>query len=116
MAGAGLFLAIRASDGSGSCCLINIGLRVFLADSSEHLSGGHILNVCVNAIHAGSTDDDPAKWRVTQGMLEHEIAKVRKAEAEHSGEKGKIRRKIGFSRIDSPLFTASAASMASAEI
>ena len=52
--------------------------------------------MCVNAIHAGSTDDDPAKWLVTQGMLEHEIAKVKKAKAEHSGEKGKSRRKIGF--------------------
>ena len=52
--------------------------------------------MCVNAIHAGSTDDDPAKWLVTQGMLEHEIAKVKKAKAEHSGEKGRNRRMIGF--------------------
>jgi hypothetical protein len=29
-------------------------------------------------------------------MLEREIAKVRKAKAEHSGEKGKSRRRIGF--------------------
>jgi hypothetical protein len=50
----------------------------------------------MNAIHAGSTDADPAKWRVTQGMLEREIAKVRKAKAEHSGGKGKNRRRIGF--------------------
>ncbi|MCX6847498.1 MAG: hypothetical protein NTY98_01110 [Verrucomicrobia bacterium] len=60
------------------------------------LSGGDILNMCVNAIHAGSTDDDPAMWLVTQKMLEHEIAKVKKAKAEHSGEKGKSRRRIGF--------------------
>jgi hypothetical protein len=51
---------------------------------------------CVNAIHAGSTDDDPAKWLVTQKMLRHEIAKVKKAKAEHSGEKGRNRRMIGF--------------------
>jgi hypothetical protein len=50
----------------------------------------------VNAIHAGSTDADPAKWMVTQMMLEHEIAKVKKSKAEHSGEKGKNRRMIGF--------------------
>jgi SpoVK/Ycf46/Vps4 family AAA+-type ATPase len=49
-----------------------------LAELSRGLSGGDILNVCVNAIHAGSTDADPAKWLVTQGMLEREIAKVRK--------------------------------------
>lgn len=67
-----------------------------LAGLSRGLSGGDILNVCVNAIHAGSADDDPAKWQVTQGMLEREIAKVRKAKAEHSGEKGKNRRRIGF--------------------
>ena len=53
-------------------------------------------NVCVNAIHAGSMDADPAKWMVTQAMLEREIAKVRKAKAEHAGEKGKSRRRIGF--------------------
>jgi hypothetical protein len=67
-----------------------------LAELSRGLSGGDILNVCVNAIHAGSTDDDPAKWVVTQEMLEREIRKVRKAKAEHSGEKGKSRRRIGF--------------------
>ena len=36
------------------------------------------------------------KWRVTQAILEREIAKVKKAKAEHSGEKGKNRRRIGF--------------------
>jgi hypothetical protein len=29
-------------------------------------------------------------------MLEREIAKAKKAKAEHSGEKGKNRRRIGF--------------------
>ena len=67
-----------------------------LAELSRGLSGGDILNVCVNAIYAGSTDADPAKWAVTQGMLEREIAKVKKAKAEHSGERGKERRVIGF--------------------
>ena len=67
-----------------------------LAELSKGLSGGDILNVCVNAIHAGSTDADPAKWLVTQKMLEREIRKVRKAKTEHAGEKGKSRRRIGF--------------------
>jgi ATP-dependent 26S proteasome regulatory subunit len=70
--------------------------NAILAALSRGLSGGDILNVCVNAIHAGSVDADPAKWRVTQEMLEREIAKVRKAKAEHSGEKGRARRRIGF--------------------
>jgi len=64
-----------------------------LAELSRGLSGGDILNVCVNATHAGSTDDDSAKWRVTQEMLEQEIKKMRRAKAEHSGEKGKVRRR-----------------------
>lgn len=40
---------------------------------SRGLSGGDILNICVNATHAGSTDAAPAKWRVTQEMMEREI-------------------------------------------
>jgi hypothetical protein len=31
---------------------------------------------------------DSAKWTVTQPMLEREIAKVKNAKAEHSGEQG----------------------------
>jgi hypothetical protein len=38
-----------------------------LMELSRGLSGGDILNVCVNAIYAGSVDVDPAKWMVTQG-------------------------------------------------
>ena len=67
-----------------------------LAELSRGLSGGDILNVCVNAIYAGSVDADSAKWAVTQGMLEREIGKVRKAKAEHSGERQVPKRRIGF--------------------
>ena len=67
-----------------------------LAELSKGLCGGDILNVCVNAIHVGSTNADPAKWMVTQAMLEREIAKAKKAKAEHTGEKSKSRRRIGF--------------------
>ena len=47
-----------------------------LAEPLRGLSGGEILNVCVNAIYAGSADADSAKWTVTQGMLEREIGKA----------------------------------------
>jgi hypothetical protein len=67
-----------------------------LAGLSKGLSGGDILNVCVNAIYAGSVDADLTKWMVTHGMLEQEIAKVKKAKAEHSGEKQGAKRWIGF--------------------
>ena len=68
-----------------------------LAELSKGLSGGDILNICVNAIHTGSTDPNPERWMVTQGMIEREIAKAKKAKAEHSGERaGQKRRKIGF--------------------
>jgi hypothetical protein len=50
----------------------------------------------VNSIHAGSVDEDPAKWAVTQGMQEREISKVKKAKVEHSGERNGPRRSIGF--------------------
>jgi hypothetical protein len=52
--------------------------------------------MCLNAINTGSIGDDSAKWMVTQMMLEHEIVKVKKSKAEHSGEKGKSRMVIGF--------------------
>lgn len=67
-----------------------------LAELSRGLSGGDILNICMNAIYAGSVDADPANWSVTQAMLERELAKAQKAKAEHSGEKSKNRRRIGF--------------------
>ena len=67
-----------------------------LAGLSRGLSGGDILNVCLNAIYTGSVDPDPAKWMVTQGMLERQIGKARKAKAEHSGEKAGPKRRIGF--------------------
>jgi hypothetical protein len=67
-----------------------------LAEQSRGLSGGDILNICVNAIHAGSVDPNPERWLVTQEILDREIAKAKKAKAEHSGEKRKNRRMIGF--------------------
>ncbi len=67
-----------------------------LAELSRGLSGGDILNVCVNAIYAGSVDSDPERWVVTQAMLEREIAKVRKAKVEHSGKEHGPKRRIGF--------------------
>jgi ATP-dependent 26S proteasome regulatory subunit len=67
-----------------------------LAELSKGLSGGDILNVCVNAIYAGSVDTDSTKWAVTQEMIEREIAKVKKAKVEHSGDKDRSKRRIGF--------------------
>jgi hypothetical protein len=67
-----------------------------LAGLSRGLSGGDILNACLNAIYAGSVDTDPANWAVTQALLEREIGKVKKAKAEHSGERKGPRRRIGF--------------------
>ena len=59
-----------------------------LAELSKGLSGGDILNVCVNAIHAGSVDPNPERWMVTQEMIKAEIKKARKA-------KGSTREKRG---------------------
>lgn len=67
-----------------------------LAELSKGLSGGDVLNICLNAIYTGSTDPNPERWVVTQAMIEGEIAKARKAKAEHSGEKAGLKRRIGF--------------------
>jgi hypothetical protein len=54
-----------------------------LAAQSKGLSGGNILNVCLNSIYAGSAADDVRECDVTGSTLLAEIAKVRVAHAEH---------------------------------
>lgn len=45
-----------------------------VATLSHGLSGGDILNICLNAIYAGSTAPNPERWLVMQAMIEVEIA------------------------------------------
>ena len=71
-----------------------------LAGLSRGLSGGDILNISVNAIHAGSVDVDPKKWKVTGAMIEREIEKARNAKDEHEGKSCKARRQIGFLSLE----------------
>ena len=66
-----------------------------LAEQSRGLSGGDILNICLNAIHAGSRDPDPAKWLVTEETLLREIKRAKSAKEKHSGRRTGGRR-IGF--------------------
>jgi SpoVK/Ycf46/Vps4 family AAA+-type ATPase len=66
-----------------------------LAAQSRGLSGGDILNICLNAIHAGSRDPDPAEWVVTEEMLMREIRRTKAAKEKHGGKAGSGRR-IGF--------------------
>jgi DNA replication protein DnaC len=66
-----------------------------LAEQSRGLSGGDILNICLNAIHAGSRDPDPAKWVVTEEMLLREIKRAKAAKEKHTGRRTGGRR-IGF--------------------
>ncbi len=54
-----------------------------LAGESKGLSGGDILNVCLNAIYAGSAADDAGEWKVTGTELLAEVAKVKAAHADH---------------------------------
>jgi len=67
-----------------------------LAWLSRGLSGGDILNIALNAIHAGSVDADSAEWKITQAMLEREIEKARAAREEHEGKRRRGKRVIGF--------------------
>lgn len=72
-----------------------------VAIEAKGLSGGDILNVCVNSIYAGSTVEDPARWKVTAAMLLKEIAQVRKAKVDHAGKNGSSKhRPIGFENHD----------------
>ena len=66
-----------------------------LAEQSLGLSGGDILNICLNAIHVGSRDPDPMKWVVTEEMLVRVIRRAKAAKEKHSG-RGGGRRRIGF--------------------
>jgi hypothetical protein len=72
-----------------------------LATQSRGLSGGDILNTCVNSIHAVSVDADPATWAVTQAILEWEIAKVKKRRRSTRGG-GRVSQSegFGFYRVD----------------
>lgn len=54
-------------------------------EQSRGLGGGDTLNICLNAIHAGSRDSDPAKWVVTEEMLLREIKRAKAAKEKHSG-------------------------------
>jgi ATP-dependent 26S proteasome regulatory subunit len=55
-----------------------------VAVAAQGLSGGDILNVCVNAMFAASEAEDSASWRVTQAMLMSEIAKIKTAKEDHT--------------------------------
>jgi len=57
-----------------------------IAMAARGLSGGDILNVCVNAMQAASTDPNPANWRVTTEGLMAEVRKVKAAKAAHANE------------------------------
>lgn len=68
-----------------------------LAGATKGLSGGDILNVCLNAIFAGSTADDPERWAITEPILLAEIAKVREAKRQHGDRpQGNPGRTIGY--------------------
>ena len=57
---------------------------------------GTTFNICLNAIHAGSTAENPEKWKVTQEMLVREIQRVKSAKREHTDQHGNAQRRIGF--------------------
>jgi hypothetical protein len=68
-----------------------------VAAATKGLSGGDILNVCVNSIFAGSTADDPEQWAITGPILLAEIAKAREAKRQHSQQARRAcERPIGF--------------------
>lgn len=54
-----------------------------VASSAKGLSGGDILNVCLNSIYAGSVAANSADWKVTGAMLLAEVEKIKNSKLEH---------------------------------
>ena len=56
-----------------------------IAVAAHGLSGGDLLNVCLNAIEAASVDPDPGNWRVTEDLLLAQVRRVQASKRAHSG-------------------------------
>jgi len=50
-----------------------------VAKASEGFGGGDVLNACINAMEASSTDPDPNNWYLTQEILLAQIEKIKTA-------------------------------------
>lgn len=62
-----------------------------VADVAEGLSGGDILNICINAMLAGSNSDDTSQWKVTEDILLTEVRKYKAVKYDNeAGMIGKI--------------------------
>jgi SpoVK/Ycf46/Vps4 family AAA+-type ATPase len=55
----------------------------YISKEAKGLSGGDILNVCVNAIYAGSMSDNTDEWKVGNDILLREIEAVKTAKAKN---------------------------------
>lgn len=68
-----------------------------VAKASKGLSGGDLLNVCLNSIYAGSVAENPEEWGITQDILLAEVQKALDAKAQHAARTPRNReRSIGF--------------------
>jgi len=56
-----------------------------IAAAAHGLSGGDLLNVCLNSMEAASVDPDPQNWRVTEDLLMGQIRKVQASKRAHAG-------------------------------
>lgn len=56
-----------------------------IGEAADGLSGGDILNVCINAMEAASAHPDPAMWRVNDALLLDQIGKVKESKRAHAG-------------------------------
>jgi SpoVK/Ycf46/Vps4 family AAA+-type ATPase len=56
-----------------------------IAMAAHGLSGGDLLNVCLNAMEGASVDPDPQNWRVTEDLLMSQVRKVQASKRAHSG-------------------------------
>jgi ATP-dependent 26S proteasome regulatory subunit len=67
-----------------------------IARNSLGLCGGDILNVCLNSIYEASATSNPDEWRISEGILNAQIASAKRAKSNHAGRGDDSRRHIGF--------------------
>jgi len=59
------------------------------AIKARGFSGGDIMNACLNAMHAASTDPNPDNWMLTEAILQAEVVKIQTGKLKHSGKEAR---------------------------
>lgn len=66
-----------------------------VAKAAKGLSGGDILNICLNSMYAASVDEDSVRWVMTQEIMLSEVERVLDSKEAHSAKSKKAPRTSG---------------------